>query len=271
VLRADPPIDGLPTAFPEVAQVHPTRQLADGHLIDQRLMTDQSGLEGVRDGRLDQVRRDIGVKDDQSHAGSGDVRVACRAHGAEEVVDLVVAFEDAVRGQVVGLAFGLAGIAVVLFGFFAVIAGSALETGMSCGYMLAQYFGWSWGKRVAPKKAARFHVAVAVSLLIGVVIVQTGADPVLITELALVGSAVALPLTYLPVLIVANDRQYLGDRVNGRLGNLIGVVTMVTVLAAGIAAIPSAGRAPARRPPPSTVWGFPRCVGRPACPSRRTV
>ena len=32
----------------------------------------------------------------------------------------------------------------------------------------------------------------------------------------MVFSAVALPLTYLPILIVANDPEYMGDKVNGR-------------------------------------------------------
>ena len=33
----------------------------------------------------------------------------------------------------------------------------------------------------------------------------TGVDPILVTEYSVVFSAIALPLTYLPILIVAND------------------------------------------------------------------
>jgi manganese transport protein len=51
-------------------------------------------------------------------------------------------------------------------------------------------------------------------------------------------SAVALPLTYLPILIIANDREYMGERVNGRWMNFIGSVYLVVILAAAIAAIP---------------------------------
>jgi manganese transport protein len=53
-----------------------------------------------------------------------------------------------------------------------------------------------------------------------------------------VASAVALPLTYLPVLIVANDRTYLGDHVNGRLSNMVGSVIMAAVLVAAVIAVP---------------------------------
>ncbi len=144
-------------------------------------------------------------------------------------------------GQVVlpvGIAFGLAGIIVVLFGFFAVMVGAAFEAAMSCGYMVSQYFGWPWGKRVAPRRAPRFHAVVAVSILLALLIVQTGVDPVMVTEISLISAAVALPLTYLPVLIVANDKEYLGEHVNGRLSNAVGLAAMVVVLVAAVAAIP---------------------------------
>lgn len=144
-------------------------------------------------------------------------------------------------GQVVlpvALALGVGGVAVALFGFFAATVGAALETGLSCGYMLGQYFGWAWGKRLRPTSAPRFHLTVLLALLAGVVVVQTGIDPIMITELSLVFAAVALPLTYLPVLIVANDRDYLGDAVNGKLSNSVGVVVMIVVLVAAVTAIP---------------------------------
>ena len=51
-------------------------------------------------------------------------------------------------------------------------------------------------------------------------------------------SALALPLTYLPILVVANDRTYLGQHVNGRLANLLGTAYLVVVVVASAAAIP---------------------------------
>jgi manganese transport protein len=137
-----------------------------------------------------------------------------------------------------GIAFGLAGVIVVLFGFLAVMVGAAFEAAMSCGYMVSQYFGWSWGKRVAPVRAPRFHAVVALSTLVALLIVQTGVDPVMVTEISLISAAVALPLTYLPVLIVANDREYLGEHVNGRISNTVGLAALAMILVAAVAAIP---------------------------------
>ena len=39
---------------------------------------------------------------------------------------------------------------------------------------------------------------------------MTGIDPVLLTEYSVIFSVVALPLTYLPILLVANDKAYMG-------------------------------------------------------------
>ena len=39
---------------------------------------------------------------------------------------------------------------------------------------------------------------------------MTGVDPVMLTEYAVIFSAVALPLTYIPILLVANDPKYMG-------------------------------------------------------------
>jgi Mn2+/Fe2+ NRAMP family transporter len=136
------------------------------------------------------------------------------------------------------LALGKLGLAAAILGFFAATFGAAMETGLSAGYTVAQYFGWNWGKLRRPREAARFHTVVLVSILVGVAVLLTTIDPIQLTEYTLVFSAVALPLTYLPILVVANDRDYLGDRVNGRLANALGLIYLIIVLIAAVAAIP---------------------------------
>ena len=138
----------------------------------------------------------------------------------------------------VAQAGGTIAVIVALLGFVAATFGAALETTLSSGYSLAQYFGWSWGKFRRPAKAARFHLTMIIGLVIGVGVLLTGADPVQITEYSVVFSAIALPLTYLPILIVANDHDYMGDQVNGRMTNLVGLMFLVIILIASIAAIP---------------------------------
>jgi Mn2+/Fe2+ NRAMP family transporter len=116
--------------------------------------------------------------------------------------------------------------------------GAALETTLSAGYTIAQFFGWPWGKFRAPARAARFHLLMIICLIVGVGVLLTGIDPVQVTELSVVFSAVALPLTYLPILIVANDPEYMGRYVNSRPMNVVALVYLVIILIASLSAIP---------------------------------
>jgi manganese transport protein len=135
-------------------------------------------------------------------------------------------------------AVGKLGLALVLVGAFAAFFGAALETGLSAGYIVSQYFGWPWGKIVQPREAPRFHMVVLVTLILAVLVVQSSADPIKITEFAIALVAVAAPLTYLPILLLANDRRYVGDKTNGPVSNALASVVMVLLFAASIAAIP---------------------------------
>jgi Mn2+/Fe2+ NRAMP family transporter len=67
---------------------------------------------------------------------------------------------------------------------------------------------------------------------------MTGVDPVKVTEYSIVLSAAALPLTYFPILVVANDPDYMGEYANGRLANALGVVFLGVIAVAATAAIP---------------------------------
>jgi manganese transport protein len=141
-------------------------------------------------------------------------------------------------GLPVSEALGRVGIAVALLGFFAATFGAACETGLSVGYGVSQYFGWQWGKYVRPREAALFHTVLLVATIAGVAVLLTTVDPIKVTEYSVVFSAVALPLTYFPILVVANDPDYMGERVNGRLANGLGQVYLVLVTVAALAAIP---------------------------------
>jgi len=133
---------------------------------------------------------------------------------------------------------GKLGLAVLLIGFFAATFGAALETGLSCGYSIAQYFGFQWGKFVRPADAPRFHLVILLSVALGAVLVLTTLDPITITEYSIVLSAAALPLTYFPILVVANDRDYMGDKVNSWFSNALGSLYLLLLVLVAVATIP---------------------------------
>jgi Mn2+/Fe2+ NRAMP family transporter len=136
------------------------------------------------------------------------------------------------------LALGKLGLAAVLLGFFAATFGAALETGLSSGYTISQYFGWQWGKFVRPREASRFHAVVLWSIVLAAAVGLTTIDPVKVTEYSIVFSAVALPLTYFPILVVANDPLYMGDKTNSRFSNALASVYLVIIGVVAVVAIP---------------------------------
>jgi Mn2+/Fe2+ NRAMP family transporter len=141
-------------------------------------------------------------------------------------------------GLPVAVTFGKLGLAFALLGFVAATFGAACETGLSVGYSVGQYFGWQWGKYVRSDVAARFHLVLLLATVLAMGVLATTIDPITVTEMSVVFSAVALPLTYFPILVVANDRDYMGEHANGRFANVMATIFLVIITVAALAAIP---------------------------------
>jgi manganese transport protein len=118
--------------------------------------------------------------------------------------------------------YGELGLLLALLGMFFAIGGATIDTAFSAAYNLAQHQGWRWGKKTGLRREPRFDLSLAVFALIGFAIVQTGVDPVALTEYAVIFSAPVLPLTYLPVLLVARNREVMGKYANGYLSRILG-------------------------------------------------
>jgi Mn2+/Fe2+ NRAMP family transporter len=138
----------------------------------------------------------------------------------------------------VAAALGKTGLALVFIAFFAATFAAAAECALSSGYSVAQYFGWQWGKDRQPGQAARFHLVCLASLIAATGFILTTIDPVIVTIVAVVLGAAAIPLTYFPVLIVANDARYLGRYVNGRFSNAAGTLFLLAMLAVSVVTVP---------------------------------
>jgi Mn2+/Fe2+ NRAMP family transporter len=135
-------------------------------------------------------------------------------------------------------AYGEAGLLLALLGMLFAVGGAAVECAFSGAYTLAQFAGWEWGKYRRPREAPRFTLAWLIFFALAFVVVETGVDPVLLTEYAIILSVVALPLTYLPVLLVARDRTFMGEHANGLLANAFGWLYFVILLVISLTAIP---------------------------------
>jgi manganese transport protein len=135
-------------------------------------------------------------------------------------------------------AYGETGLLLALLGMLFAIGGAAVEVAMSGAYTLAQFAGWEWGKYRGTRGAPRFTLAWLVFFALAFVVVETGVDPVILTEYAVIFSVVALPLTYLPLLLIARDRTYMGDHANGIFANVLGWLYFAIIVVVALAAVP---------------------------------
>ncbi|MBA3735380.1 MAG: Nramp family divalent metal transporter [Actinobacteria bacterium] len=133
---------------------------------------------------------------------------------------------------------GKIGLLLALVGILFAVGGASIDTVFSGAYNLAQFCGWEWGRYRHPKGAPRFALTWLVLLVLAMGIVMTGVDAVVLTEYAVIFSVAALPLTYIPILLVANDKAYMGRYGNGRLGNILGIVYLIVIMVIALTAIP---------------------------------
>jgi Mn2+/Fe2+ NRAMP family transporter len=136
------------------------------------------------------------------------------------------------------LIFGKWGLMLALLGMFFAFGGAAIENSLSGAYNLAHFFGWTWGKFRPPKDAPRFSFSWIAIFIAAAAIVLTGVDPVEVVEYSIIFSVVILPLTYFPMLLVAQDPDEMGPYVNGKLANVLGWAFLILISLAALAAIP---------------------------------
>jgi manganese transport protein len=134
--------------------------------------------------------------------------------------------------------FGRIGLVLALLGMLFAVAGAAVETCMANAYAISQFFGWEWGRHKKPWEAPRFTLAWIILFLLALLIVLTGVEVMSLVEYAVLFSIIVLPLTYLPLMLLAGDKRYMGQHANKWLAKGLGWLFFAIVTAAAVAAIP---------------------------------
>ena len=134
--------------------------------------------------------------------------------------------------------FGKIGLLLALLGMLFAISGAAIETCLANAYSLCQFLGWRWGRHRPPQDAPRFTLTWLAVFALALVIVLSGVEPVQLAEYAVIASILVLPLTYLPLLLLAGDRAYMAAHANGRLAKTLGWAFYALVCVAALAALP---------------------------------
>jgi Mn2+/Fe2+ NRAMP family transporter len=135
-------------------------------------------------------------------------------------------------------AFGGVGGWIILIAMFGCVLGAAAEVSLSTAQAVSQFFGWPWGASRRARDVPGYTTVTVVTVVLSTMILLGGVDPIKVTVIALIFSAAALPLTFYPMLIVANDRSYMGDSANGLISNTLGWFYFALLTAAAIASLP---------------------------------
>jgi Mn2+/Fe2+ NRAMP family transporter len=116
--------------------------------------------------------------------------------------------------------------------------GAALEIALELGYLVAQGLGWRWGENLRPRDAARFALVYTVALPLAALVIAAGIDPLKLTIMSMALTALSLPVTVVPLLVLMNDPQYLNEHTNGWVSNAAVLAVSVIACLVALVALP---------------------------------
>ncbi len=134
--------------------------------------------------------------------------------------------------------FGVIGSLLFAIVLFVTCLGASFECVLALSYNISQGFGWQWGENKKPVEAARFNLLIIIFLLIAFAIGSLGFDPLQLALFASTVIALFLPISLLPFLVIMNDPQYLGDKINGRWTNIAILVILLIAFVVAVVSIP---------------------------------
>jgi manganese transport protein len=136
------------------------------------------------------------------------------------------------------LPFGKKVTVLALLGVLACLSGAAVETAMSGGYNICQFFNLPWGKNLPHKKVKEFTASWVIMFVIAAVLAVTGLKPLQLVNISVIFGMVIMPFTYWPILRAASDKKLMGKHVNDRSDDVIAWIFLALITIAAIAAIP---------------------------------
>lgn len=135
-------------------------------------------------------------------------------------------------------AFGQAGFVVFVVGVFAVSVAASVELCLSGGYAVAQYYGWDWGKSAPARSAPAFNLVFLAMIALSMAIDLTGVDPIQFTVITMAFGSAALPFTFGPLLLLANDAQFMGRLRNTLPINIVASIVLAVLVLTTLATVP---------------------------------
>lgn len=107
----------------------------------------------------------------------------------------------------------------------------------SLSYIVSETFGWKGNLNKKFFEARPFYIVIIISLLLGLLINYFGFSPIKALLYTAILYGLTSPILIAIVLHISNNRKIMKEHTNGRLSNVLGVLTLVVMTVAGVALI----------------------------------
>ena len=138
----------------------------------------------------------------------------------------------------VSVPMGPVALVLALLGVLACVAGAAIETALSSGYNVCQFFGLKWDKNVPPRNVPAFTRSWVGTLIIALILALSGIKPLTLVNVAIIFGMTIMPFTYYPILKASSDRTLMGEHATKRPLRILGWVFFGVIVLAAVAAFP---------------------------------
>lgn len=138
----------------------------------------------------------------------------------------------------VAVPMGTLAVRLALIGILACVASAAVETALSAGYNLCQFYELKWDKNIAPQEAPVFTATWVGTLVVALLIAVTGIKPLTLVNFSIIFGMVIMPLTYYPILTAASDTALMGPHATKQVLRILGWFFFGVIVIAALAAFP---------------------------------
>ncbi|MFA5132096.1 MAG: divalent metal cation transporter [Candidatus Paceibacterota bacterium] len=191
-------------------------------LISNKLRTMGKGTPKIQSEDLQQMRTDTATGMLISNVVTFFIIITTAstlgAHGLTTVTSAAQVAESLrpFAGDFASLLFTLG---IVGTGLLAVpvLAGSA-------AYAISEMFGWKEGLGKKFSQAKAFYAVIIISTLVGLLVNISSISPMVMLYYAAILNGLLAPPLMILILLIGNNKKILGDKVNGRLGNILGII-----------------------------------------------
>jgi Mn2+/Fe2+ NRAMP family transporter len=107
----------------------------------------------------------------------------------------------------------------------------------SAAYSVAEACGWKCGLNEKPGRAKEFYLVMTASTVVALAICYAGVSPISALFWTAVLNGFLAPPLLIVVMLIANNRDVMGTRVNNRLLNVLGWSTTIAMFVAAVALV----------------------------------